>query len=65
MSKVGCKIGQEEIDFQISASFPEGYQSNDKTFIMVVMGIEFASSMQQNTAYVVKDKGTMTFVGCF
>jgi hypothetical protein len=55
----------EPIDFQITATFKQDELPREKTTILVAMGLEFASCMQYNTPYVVKDHGTMAIMRCF
>jgi len=58
-------ISTEPIDFQLTADFGENHIPREKTVVLVSMGLEFASGMQFNTPFVVKDHGTMAIVGCF
>ena len=53
------------LDFQITASFDQNALPREKTTVLVAMGLEFASGMQYNTPYVVKDYGTMAILRCF
>jgi hypothetical protein len=59
------KIITDPIDIELSASFKENFIAKEKTTIVVTLGFEFASGMQYNTPYVVKDNGTCVIVGCF
>lgn len=58
-------VSSDPVDFQITASFDQNALPREKTTVLVVMGLEFASGMQYNTPYVVKDHGTMAILKCF
>jgi hypothetical protein len=53
------------IDFELPAAFDAKYVSKEKAVVVVTMGFEFASGIQYDTPYVVKDHGTCAIVGCF
>lgn len=55
----------DPIDFEISASFDAQYMSKENAVVVVTMGFEFATGIQFNTPYVVKDHGTCAILGCF
>ena len=55
----------DPIDFQQSVAFKEGELPREKSAVVVVMGLEFASGMDWGTPYVVKDHGTAAIVACF
>ena len=58
-------VSSDPIDFQITASFDQNVLPREKTTVLVAMGLEFASGMQYNTPYIVKDHGTMAILKCF
>ena len=58
-------IKTDPIDFEISASFDAKYLSKEKAVVVVTMGFEFASGIQFDTPYIVKDHGTCAILGCF
>jgi len=58
-------VSSDPIDFQITASFDPTALPREKTTVLAAMGLEFASGMQYNTPYVVKDHGTMAILRCF
>ena len=58
-------VSSDPVDFQITASFDQNALPREKTTVLVVIGLEFASGMQYNTSYVVKDHGTMAILKCF
>jgi hypothetical protein len=55
----------DPIDFQQSVAFKEDELPREKSAVVVVMGLEFASGMDWGTPYVVKDHGTAAVVACF
>ena len=57
-------VDNVSIDFQLSAAFREGQLPGAKSTVVVVMGLEFASAMQNNSPYVVKGIGTAGVVVC-
>jgi len=57
-------VSCDPVDFLITASFDQNALPREKTTVLVAMGLEFASGMQYNTPYVVKDHGTMAIIGC-
>ena len=58
-------VSTTPIDFEIKAAFDEEKLPREKTTVVVSMGLEFASGMQHNTAFVVRDHGTAMIVACF
>ena len=54
----------EPIDFQQSVAFNEERLPAEKSAVVVVMGLEFASGMDWGTPYVVKGHGTAAIVAC-
>jgi hypothetical protein len=58
-------VSTDPIDFQISTSFDQNALPREKTTVVVSVGFEFATAIQHNTPYVVKDNGTMAIMGCF
>jgi hypothetical protein len=58
-------VSTDTIDFQIKAAFDEGHLPRERTTVVVSMGLEFASGMQHNTAFVVRDHGTTMIVACY
>lgn len=57
-------VSTDAIDFQIMAAFDETHLPREKTTVIVAMGLEFASDIQHNTPFVVRDHGTMSIVAC-
>lgn len=58
------RVSTDAIDFQITAAFDEGHLPREKTTVLVAMGLEFASDIQYDTPFVVRDHGTMSIVAC-
>jgi len=58
-------VSTDPIDFQIKATFDEDKLPREKSTVIVSMGLEFASGMQHNTPFVVRDHGTTMIVACF
>ena len=54
----------DPIDFQQSVAFKENEMPREKSAVVVVMGLEFASGMDWGTPYVVKGHGTAAVVAC-
>lgn len=59
------KVSTDPIDFQTTATFDKDHLPRERSTVVVAMGLEFASYMQYNTPYVVKDHGTMAILRCF
>jgi len=57
-------VSGEPIDFQISAAFDDNQLPKEKSTVVVVMGLEFASAIEHNTPYVLKGHGTAGIVDC-
>ena len=57
-------VNNEPIDFELSAAFDENQLPRDKSTVVVVMGVEFASAFDYGSPYVVKDHGTATVLAC-
>ena len=57
-------VASNPIDFQISAAFDQNSLPREKTMVVVSMGVEFASILQIDSPYFVKDNGTMEIVAC-
>jgi hypothetical protein len=57
-------VNNVPIDFEISAAFKEGHLPGAKSTVVVLMGLEFATAMQNNSPYVVKGIGTAAVVAC-
>jgi hypothetical protein len=55
----------DPIDFQQSVAFNADQLPREKSAVVVVMGLEFASGMDWGTPYVVKGHGTCAILGCF
>ena len=51
-------------DFEISAAFRKDQLPKEKSTIVVVMGLEFATAMQNDSPYVVKVIGIAGIVAC-
>ena len=52
------------INFQLSAAFKERQLPIEQSTVVVSMGLEFATAMQNNSPYVVKGIGTCVIVAC-
>ena len=53
------------INFKISTALREDQLPGEKSIVVVLMGLEFASAMQNNSPYVLKSIGTAGIVACF
>ena len=58
-------VSTDPINFELSASFDQNALPREKTTVVVSVGFEFATTIQYNTPYIVKDYGTMAIMGCF
>jgi hypothetical protein len=52
------------IDVQLSAAFKEGQLPIEQSTVVVSMGLEFATAMQNDSPYVVKGIGTAGILAC-
>jgi hypothetical protein len=59
------KVGREPRDIVIPVAFDANHLPREKTTVMAVVGFEFASEIQFDTPYIVKDHGTCAILGCF
>jgi hypothetical protein len=59
------KVNSEPRDIVIPVAFDENHLPRKKTTVIAVVGFEFASEIQYDTPYIVKDHGTCAILGCF
>ena len=59
------QVGTDPRNIVIPVAFDANHQPREKTTVMVSAGLEFASEIQYDTPYVVKDHGTCAILGCF
>jgi len=59
------EVNIEPRDIVIPVSFDENHLPREKTTVLVSVGFEFASGIQFDTPYIVKDHGTCAILGCF
>lgn len=52
-------------DIRIAAKFENDFVPDDRSIVVVTMGLEFASTMLNGSPYIVKDCGTTMVLGCF
>ena len=52
-------------DIRMVAKFENDFVPDDRSIVVVSMGLEFASTMLNGTPYIVKDCGTTVVLGCF
>jgi len=59
------RVSNEPRDIVIPIAFDANHLPREKTTVMAVVGFEFASEIQFDTPYIVKDHGTCAILGCF
>ena len=59
------QIGNEPRDIVIPVAFDANHLPREKTTVMAAVGFEFASGIQFDTPYIVKDHGTCAILGCY
>jgi len=59
------RVSREPQDIVIPVVFDANHLPRAKTTVMAAVGFEFASEIQFDTPYIVKDHGTCAILGCF
>jgi hypothetical protein len=51
-------------DIQMSLKFDDGFIPQERSIVIVALGFEFATMIENGSPYIVKDHGSMAIIGC-